>query len=210
MELTLAHRLVLLSLDPATGARRQRQAMAFAVCGAVLADLALAGRIGLAEKRVAVLDRDVTPHSLLNDALARIAEGRPARPHTWCVRLQRVVRVRAVLDDLVRLGYVRRQQSRLLGLVPVTRYPVLATGVVEGWRAALRNVVALGVTPTSDADAQLARLLFEVGLRKVAFGPVPRSTAKARVLAIDSLRWPGDGVRTAIQSARAASASAGS
>src|SRR5688500_2923667 len=74
-QLTFVEELVLLGLDDRTGALLPTPVMGFnyALAGAVIADLALAGRIDTDLEQLTVLRPDATGDALLDNALVTIA-----------------------------------------------------------------------------------------------------------------------------------------
>lgn len=200
--LTLAERLVLISLDPATGSRRHATQIKFCAAGAVLAELALGGHLELVDKRVHAVSTELTGEPQLTSALRAIGDSRPRRPQSWVQRLGRTASNEA-LAALVSSGHVGEQTARVLGLFPVRRHPVLATGIV---RADVENLHALlvGASPRAADDVELARLLVTAGLLKQVFPGVARGDAKARLAALGGVAWVDQAVKRAIEDQKAA------
>src|SRR5690242_6826033 len=77
--------------------------------GALLLELALAGRVDVADKKVVVLDSAATGDPMLDGALGRIrAEDRGRRPGHWVTKFAKDTRPQ-VLDRLVGSGVLTVQ-----------------------------------------------------------------------------------------------------
>ncbi len=95
----------------------------YAVAGAVLVDLAAAGRIDVVDGKVVVNDPTPTGTPYLDDPLGRIAgERKQRKPQWWVEKLSGKSR-QQVLDALVARGVLRRDERKVLGIIPADRYP---------------------------------------------------------------------------------------
>src|SRR4051812_5709036 len=93
------------------------------LAGALLLELALAGRVDVEDRKVVVRDRAPTGDPLVDRALDRIVSAaRPRRPSQWVAKLAKDIR-RPALDRLVADGVLTREQDRVLLVFPRTRYP---------------------------------------------------------------------------------------
>jgi Golgi phosphoprotein 3 (GPP34) len=91
------------------------------LAGATLIDLLLAGRIGVSEGRLDVLDGDPTGDDEMDAALDAIgANTAPCGPRAWVSWISAGAYER-IADLLEAAGLVRRTTARRLGLVPVPR-----------------------------------------------------------------------------------------
>jgi Golgi phosphoprotein 3 (GPP34) len=177
---TLAEELLLLALDPRVGRPRTPAGGGWAVlaalgrgsgpgtsagiwpwlgqglAGALLAELALAGRVDLSGGHVAVRGRAAVGQPALDWALARLAHApRPPRTGAWLAGEGRGRRlVERVAAGLVAAGTLRRERRRLL-LLGVTRYPTVDPAPRRAALGRLRGVVA----GAAEADARTALLL---------------------------------------------------
>ncbi len=118
--MTLTEELVLVLLNPATGrAVVDGTSLDRAIGGALLLDLATRERITAdgdgARASLAVVDAAPTGDALLDAALARL--DKPLKAQKAVERLARGTRT-PVLERLVERGLVRRERSRLLGVLP--------------------------------------------------------------------------------------------
>ena len=119
---TLAEDLYLLASD-ATSGRLLIDALHldFGLGGAFLVDLAQRDRIALVDEHVTFVDGAPTGEPLLDSALAAI--GCPSRAHGpdhWIRHLGRGAH-QAVQERLVNIGVLRRDEDRILRVVPVHR-----------------------------------------------------------------------------------------
>ncbi|MGK7870148.1 GOLPH3/VPS74 family protein [Falsiroseomonas sp. E2-1-a20] len=167
--LTLAEEIVLLALDDETGRPVGRSGMApdRALAGALLMQLALAGRVDTDRDHLMVVDATPTGDPPLDAALARLAApGAPADARGAIPLLARdAPAARAViLDRLVARGILRRVEDRLLWILPDRRYPKPADRpeATEA-RARLRTLLLEEDIP-SPHDALLLGLVRAAGL----------------------------------------------
>lgn len=215
MALTLSEEMLLLVLDDASGRTGlDRTATGFALAGGWLLELALAGQVEVTGRRVRVcVPAPGTSPAPLADAelaalLDRIGRERARKPEVWVRTLAKDAR-RATEARLVAGGYVRREQRKILGLVPQLRLPALdATAKQQAW-ARLRTAVVSGGAP-DPRTAALAALVHGAGYGPRLFGELPRREVHARLAEVESGTgsWAGQAVRKAIQGARAAAAAA--
>lgn len=171
---TLSEQIVLLSLDDETGRPVGRAGMApdFALAGAALMDLALAGRIDTDRNQVMVLDTTPTGDRALDGALAAIAApGAPTDARGLILLLARDAgSVReALLARLVAAGLLRQHEGRVFLLFTDRRFPK-APGRVEATdaRARLRDLLLREDLPEPQ-DALLLGLARAAGLLPLFF-----------------------------------------
>ena len=89
--------------------------------GALLLDLAVRERVALRDGHVTVSREQSTGEPLLDSALAEIAgQARPHGPDHWIRHLGRAAH-RTVQDHLVNLGILRREDHRVLHVIPMHR-----------------------------------------------------------------------------------------
>ncbi|MFC8269740.1 GPP34 family phosphoprotein [Streptomyces cinereoruber] len=207
MTVTLAEEIMLLSLDDASGAAKEKQSAAWAVAGGILLDLVLAGRVAVDGGRLRVADRTPTDVPLLDERLRLIAgwAGRRSRaPKTteWLTK-DCAKAVKATTESLHGRGLVRAEQRRVMGLFPVTRYPEADGSVERELRDRLRAVVLDGAEPDT-LTAGLLALVHGAKLHRVAFPDVPRKEIAPRLEEITAGQWAAEDVRRAIRDMQAA------
>ena len=197
---TITEDLVLLLLHPEQGrALVDGTSLDRVIGGALLLDLAERERLTAdgtgAKARLSVSDPAPTGDALLDEALSRIA-GNPVRAQKAVERLARRTRV-PVLERLVERGLVRRESSRVLGLIPVTTWPPADRGPADELRARVAAVLRDGQRP-DPRTALLVSLLHAVKAEhKVVDGP--RRQLRARAAEVAEGDWAGDAVRKAVQ-----------
>jgi hypothetical protein len=172
--LTLAEEIVLLSLDDESGRPVGRAGMApdLAVAGALLMELALAGRVDTDRDRLIVVATTPTGDALLDGTLARLsAPGAPTDARGALPLLARdIAATRAtILERLVARGILRRVDDRMLWILPDRRYPKMpGRGEVTEARARLRALLLEEAIP-SPHDALLLGLARAAGLLPLIF-----------------------------------------
>lgn len=205
-DLTLAHELALLGYDDAGVNRLGAPHLGFGLAGALLLELALAGRVTVADGRLVVTGTDPLGTPLLDDALARIAaDPKRRRPRDW-VRLLAKDLPDRVLDGLVEAGVLRRESDRVLWVFPRTRYPspTGAEPVVET-QARQRMLAAVSSDgPVEPRTAALVSLTRAVGLDRKLFRDLPRSQVKRRLAEISEGSWASEATKRAIADTQAA------
>ena len=172
--LSLAEEVVLLSLDDETGRPVGRSGMApdLALVGALLMDLALAGRVDTDRDRIWIADPTPTGDAVADAALARLAA--PDAPGDARGVLPLLAREagaarEALLERLVAHGLLRREEGRLLWVFAETRFPK-APGHAEAGdaRARLRALLLEEQIP-DPRDALLLGLARAAGLLPLLF-----------------------------------------
>jgi hypothetical protein len=174
--------------------------------GAVLLELALAGRVDIADKKVIVADRAPTGDPLLDAALTRIAdELKPRKPGHWISKLAKDARP-LVLDKLVADGVLTMQKDRVLGLFPRTKFPS-AYGVEPPVETDARQRMRAAVERSGEVDARTAALCALVAatdLDRKVFADLDRKRVKARLKEISEGAWAAQAVRKTIEEIQAA------
>lgn len=169
--------------------------------GALLLELALAGRVDAVDRKVVVRDRTPTGDPLVDRALDRIVSaGRPRRPSHWVAKFAKDVR-RPTLDRLVTGGVLTREQDRVLLVFPRTRYP--APGGLEpapetDARRRLTDAVS-GTGPVEPRTAALCALLAATDLDRKVFRDLDRKRVKARLREISHGAWAAAAVGKTIE-----------
>ncbi|MBU8537557.1 GOLPH3/VPS74 family protein [Falsiroseomonas tokyonensis] len=172
--LTLAEEIVLLALDDETGRPVGRSGMApdRALAGALLMQLALAGRVDTDRDRLILVDATPTGDAALDAALARLAApGAPADARGAIPLLARDAPAAraAILDRLVARGILRREEGRVLWILPDRRYPKTpGRPEVTEARTRLRTLLLMEEIPAPQ-DALLLGLARAAGLLPLLF-----------------------------------------
>ncbi len=208
---TLAEELLLFALDDEKGTTTWSSsgALPYALAGALLADLALLGRVHLAEKqKVVVLDGPPVDDDILDDALAIIENSKKQHDAKhWVTALHsKVKRLRDRLEErLVSQGILRKDEHRVLFLFPFERYPTADPSVERGLRDQVRVVFLENETPDARIVV-LISLLKSCNLLDGLFSKEERSIVKDRAKAVIELQEAGATAGAAAKAAADAAA----
>lgn len=188
---------------PLVDSRRRRVVTA----GAAVCELAVAGTLALDEDvparraRLRATGGPVPSDHLLEalrradghkpkDALARIGGGQDFRWRADAIRL-------GVMTDLADQGVVELVERRVLGLVPVRRWPLRRPEVEAAVRTRLADALD-GATPDARTGC-LVSLAHSVKLLPKLFPEREKKAVVARGRQIAETQWYGDAVTKAIQ-----------
>lgn len=161
--ITLVEEIVLLALDDRTGAPLPLPvgALDFGLAGAVIADLALAGKVDTDEKRLVILDRAPAGDPLLDPWLALMAAESTTHPtaHWLGVLAERHREIEPpALERLIARGILRREQMKILWVIGLRRYPTVDGTERTEVRTRLGRLI-LGEELPDPRDAILLSLL---------------------------------------------------
>jgi Golgi phosphoprotein 3 (GPP34) len=199
--------ILLLATDDTTGKVSQwAMNIDAALAGAVLIDLAMAGRVRLdgQEKTATVVVTDGSPigDPVLDPALEQLGEKDPMRPASALGRIGKNLRDR-VHTSLEDKGVLRRESGKVLGIFPTTRWPAQDSAHEAGIRHQVSNALLLGQEPDARVAAIISVLVAADMLRTVV-DKAEAKAAKERGKVISDGNWAADGVRTSIQEMQAA------
>lgn len=124
MSLSLPEEIVLLTLDDATGRPlgRQGPAAGLALAGALMMELALAGRIDTDRDRLERLSGEPLGDPVLDGALAQLGEAQDSRGALMLLAREEAAMRAAVLARLEARGLLRRVEGRVLLVFPERRW----------------------------------------------------------------------------------------
>jgi hypothetical protein len=208
----IADELLLLGYDdtgePAVG----QPALDYALSGAILVELALSGRIGIADNRVDVLRQEPTGDAIVDAALVRIgADGQRRRPNDWIGRLTDGLRER-LLERQIERGVLRRAEGRVLWVFPHTTYPTV-DGATPAAEVATKQRLAAALDGDGGGDgvgdgvgdgdiaprtAALCGLVAAAGLERQVFPDRPAKEVRRRLKEIADGDWASAAVKHAI------------
>ena len=207
---TIADDLLLLLLDDDSGRPRvDGTRLDYALAGAVLLELALDGRIDVLSGRprkapVVVVDPRPVEDVVLDDVLRQVGDRR--RPaHQLVPRLAKGLRSRLIARG-ERTGRLQGERTRILGLIPVTRWPAADRTRRSEVLQRLYEVLVGGAAPDPRTSALIA-LLASIQAAQVVVGPLPRAERKAvkrRASEIGEGAWAADAVQKAVAAVQAA------
>ena len=177
----LGEDLFLLSIRPRDGKLMTWGRIDLGLMGSELVRLAAAGRAGIAEGRIAVLDRTATGDTELDAALLSLIDARLApRPEPWVGLPRRGIRD-AYAARLVSAGVLRAKPSRIIG---ASRYVILDSSRVAAARSRLDAITQSSGRPADSAQAALGGLACAIGLGGVLYPGRPGRDRRARMAEI--------------------------
>jgi golgi phosphoprotein 3 len=166
--LTMLEEVVLLAVDEKNGRLRSTREFgtAYALVGAVFFDLALARKIDTDTETIRVVDASPTGNPVLDRMLARMA----ARPDLTSVRewieemfLQRDDLEGEALQSLISSGILRHEQSKLLWIIDVERFPMINSKPQQHVKIRLAQAILTDAIPES-RDIMLVSIADQCGL----------------------------------------------
>ncbi|WP_277211002.1 GOLPH3/VPS74 family protein [Isoptericola croceus] len=211
----IAEDLLLLAFDDATGRPdRHVDNLDYRLAGALLVELALTGRVDVAEagavapdgsarRRGTVVVRDASPtgHPALDRAIDVV--GRRARkPKDLIGPLSKRIR-EPLLTGLVERGILQREDRRIMGIVPTTAWPAADSSHELRLRAECEAVL-LGTQDPRPETAALLSVVHGTGLVKKLVPPGHAKAAKRRAKEITQQSWANDAVKKAVDDVNAA------
>ena len=177
---TLAEDLYLLALGEGGRLQIDPLHLDLGLGGALLLDLAVRERVALLDGHVTVTGARATGEPLLDAALSAIGGGsRALGADHWVRHLGRGAHHR-VQNHLVDLGVLRRDDHRILHVIPVHRTHEADGRLHHELVDHLRDAVVLGHAPSSDSAA-LAALALAVGLDRHLFPRSDRRVVRQRM-----------------------------
>ena len=207
---TIADDLLVLLLDDDSGRPRvDATRLDYALAGGVLLELAMDGRIDVLPGRprkapVVVVDPRPVDHEVLDDALRQIGDRRRPAPQL-VPRLAKGLRRRLIARG-ERTGRLRAERTRILGLIPVTRWPA-ADRTRRSEVLQRLNEVLLGGAPPDPRTSAVVALLASIQAAHLVVGPLSRAERKAvkrRASEIGEGAWAADAVQRAVAAVQAA------
>jgi hypothetical protein len=199
--------LLLLATDPETGKSHIGSMESDAVLGgAMLYDLVQLDRLALEgegrKARVVVVSRAPVPDPAVEAAFARVRDRKPAKAQNLVTRLGKHAQ-KNLYRELAEERVVRPRDVKLLGLIPLTRHDVFDTSRRADLLARIRGALLHGQEPDAETGP-LIGLLSAGELVKYVVDKPDRKRAKKQAAEIAEGDWASEGVRKAIQAARAA------
>jgi hypothetical protein len=209
----IAEDLLLLLLDEESGKVAGSDTAEVALGGAVLAELAILGAVTVDEQSSRFRSPKVRvtgpapEERVLADALGIVGE-KERTAQDLVTRLGKGL-VKTLGDRLSDRGLVERQESRMLGILPRTRWPAADTSHEREVRRALTSVLVQGTTPDPRTGTLVAVLAATDRVHKaVDHEGMSRREVKARAKEVSEGAWAATAVRNAIRATNAAVAAA--
>jgi hypothetical protein len=202
--LTLLEEVALLTIDPRTGGLRgdQLYSIPYALAGAVLFDLALAGRIDTDTEAITVVGTGETGQRVQDELLAELVkQGGPLDVRRWVEQtflLHKDLEERA-LEQLVDRGLVRMETSRRLWVIEIQRFPMVDGRPYQLVRDRLCDAI-LGDAVPPTRDIMLVSLASACGLLGAVLTPEQMAVRRDRIDALSSVETIARNVSNAIAS----------
>jgi hypothetical protein len=212
--LTLPQELYLLALHEEKGRvpAALSTSLHYGLGGAILAELILQGRVGLDDKRKAVVVNNSMfgEDDLLNEGLERIqSSGRHHKALYWVSTFSETIKKleKRLAYRLVDQGVLRKEEKRFLGVAPYEAYPAQDASARFWIKQHLRSVVLGGEAP----DAHTATLLSLVkvcDLLERVFTRDELKGARRKIKTLTSGEVIGEAVQQVIETIEAATMAA--
>jgi golgi phosphoprotein 3 len=161
MELTLAEELLLLGLDDKSGEvlLSVSTALPYGIAGAILLDLHLKNRIELTDKYVRIISTEKTGNELLDEVLALIqVKIELEEPKFWIRNINGSVEdlVDKIINVLVSKGILKKEEKKILWIIPVDRFPTNDPLPEVHTRILIRSIVLENAEPSERTLALLS------------------------------------------------------
>jgi hypothetical protein len=166
--LTMLEEVVLLAVDERTGGLRSTREFgtAYALVGAIFFDLALARKIDTDTEKIVVVDQTPTGNATLDRVLSHMA----ARPDLTTVRewieemfIRREDLEGEALQSLIAQGILRHEQSKLLWIIDVERFPMVNSRPLQHVKLRLAEAILTDAIPPT-RDIMLVSIADQCGL----------------------------------------------
>jgi hypothetical protein len=200
--LTMLEEVVLLAVDETTGGLRSTREFgtAYALVGATFFDLALARKIDTDTEAIHIVDKAPTGHATLDRILARMA----ARPELKTVRewieemfLDREDLEGEALHSLIAQGILRHEQSKLLWIIDVERFPMVNSRPLQHVKLRLAEAILSDRIPDT-RDIMLVSIAEQCGLLGYVLSDAELENRRQRVRMLSGLETISRKVNEAI------------
>ncbi|MFC9426965.1 GPP34 family phosphoprotein [Streptomyces sp. NPDC056987] len=202
-ETLLVEDLMLMLLDDETGAVAGAGTLHYPLGGALLAELALRGRVetdegraGLNGAKVLAVGDGPLPDPLLGSAYEKVAE-RPRGVETLLLDIGGGL-WKPMTDRLVERGFIRRESRRRLGVFRTTRLPVDDARHEAELRQRICAVLEDGESPDARTAAVIALLSASGTLPSLHPAPKWSTTVYERAKELEKASWVATAVGTAV------------
>lgn len=200
--LTLLEEVVLLTIDPRSGSLRgdQQYSIPYALAGAVLFDLALAGRVDTDVDSIEVVNSAPTGNAIQDEVLAELAtHHEPVSVRSWVeetFRMRTDLEGRA-LDLLADRGLIRLETVRRLWVIEVQRFPLVDGRPQQLVKDRLAQAILSDDIPPT-RDIMLVSLASACGLLSLVLTPAQQEERAERVETLSALETISRNVGSAI------------
>lgn len=172
MELNLVEEYLLIALDDDKGAFViDSTHLHYGFAGSILLELALREKIDIEGDYLHLKSRSSEPEAALNQAIALIAESdKTKKVKHWLDALARKAgeMKQATLQRLIERGVLRKEEHKILWIIPNNKYPTSNSNPENKVRERLNNVILNGAK-SEPRDVMLLSLIDVSDLTKEAF-----------------------------------------
>ena len=149
--------------------------------GALLADLAIQGKLAIINERLTVTDRTPIGDKLLDETLEAIVSAKKLhKPDFWITNLPIKKLSRRIAEDLVEQKILLKKKKRYLSIVPYEAYCEQDASAKYWVKQQLRSVTLAG-GKADPQDVALLSLLKACSLVKLVFTRDERKVAQKRI-----------------------------
>ena len=209
MDLIIAEQTLLIALDDEKGRDKTQWGRDPGLAAALLLDLARLELVTVdADRKIVAVDGALPGHELLRDAYTTIrGSSKPRNARRWVQRLPRKLKPlrRRLSRGLVQRSILAERRTKLLGLIPMTRFPTVDPAPERELRERLREVLLAG-RDANEEEALLLGLLEPLGLINSLVARGQRRAARKRAKAVAEQGVAGNAVRDAIHAVQAEAA----
>ena len=208
--LSLYEELFLLSIDDAKGtiASHAHGILDYGLAGAVLAGLALEGKLTVIEDRLSLVDATPSGNAILDGAMEAIASSDRLRKATHWVNVLAGKRLpKQVAHELVTKGVLRMEEKRIFWVIPYQAYPQQDASAKFCVKEQLRTMTLGGEKPDPHRLVLLS-LLKACRLFSLVFTQDERRAASRKVDDLVKGELFGDSVAKALEEIETAAATA--
>lgn len=201
---------MLLALRDKKGTLEGRAGMyRFALGGAILAELVLAGRVSVGrdkKKLVDVQDGKKLNEPILEECLKMISSAKRRRSaQAWVSKFSGISRLRhRVAEGLCRRGILRDSEDKVLLFFTRKLYPTIDPAPERALRSRIRRAVASDSRKLGERTGILVALAHATGLLRVHFDRHELKSRKKRLEAISQGDLVGGATGEAVRAAQAA------
>ncbi len=210
-DLFLQEEIMLLALREQKGTVISGPSYSFAMAGAILAELTMAGRISVEEGRKKLVNmtaRQPIGEPVIDECLAKIkAAKRRASLQTWVNRIANLKRLKhRVAEGLCKRGILRADEGRVLLIFSRKIFPERDPRPERKLIERLRKAIFTEARDIEPKTAVLVSLLSAADILKIPFEKKELRSRKKRIETISKGDAMGQATREAVQAAQTAAA----
>jgi len=143
MKLKLKEKLLLLSISNKTGWSYANK-FSYALAGAIILELVENKKLMLYENRLVIRNTKPTGDIILDDVIRRIRKKeKKLKIKRWISKIGLSPRKykKEIYTRLISMKILEKNTSRFLGIIPITKYPLINHKVKEGYIENLRDLI---------------------------------------------------------------------